>query len=277
MFQYFPDEDVAVASVEGQVFLLSRAAKSGSFRAVGVSGMDLTQPAVEAGFMETFLAAADSALTVSMSVSVLRTMDEDELFEEKDRLDSAGLLGSVETLAADLCREESLLSAVGPTESKYQGLVVWIAPRIPEAEKLAFVRDIVSVRHRLMEKPWVEEPTYDALFSRVDLAAWWRVLRLLDLYPCDKKGQWERLPFHAWPVRQLQVHATPALAEDVCVLALGVLLMSWETLKAAAARSLGPEEFASGQAYARARRAAADLTGRAVETTSDLLGKLRSK
>jgi hypothetical protein len=296
MFQYFPAEDVAIASVDGRVFLLSRSPKSGSFLAVSSGGSDLTQPAVEAGLLQTFLEAADSALTTCVLQTMDRDiyydpessglisaltlmggdMDEDELFEEKDRLDSAGLLGSAEYLYDELCREESVLSEAGLAEIEYQGPAVQIDLGIPDAEKWAFVRDLVAARHALVEKPLVEEPTHDALFSRVDLAAWGRVLQMLEIYPRGANTHYCRQrPFHAWPVRRVHVHATPA--ENVCGPSFGTMSVSWETLKTAVARCLGPEEFASEEAYARARRAAADVAGRAVETTSNLLGKLRAK
>lgn len=278
MFQYFSEEDVAVATLpDGQVLLLSRSEQPvlDTFVAVDARGRNRTQEAVDTGLRRRFLVAADSAVAHGL---LLASGDED--MEEEFALQASGLLA--------------------PDASDDQIPIVWIDPGIVEEERWAFAARMVSHRNTVNEDPSATAEAYEELFVRPSLDGWLRAMRSLHLLPANGYlAQAEHIKL----TRKLQQRSPGWLQTRQIILRLrsrlrfrpstwklritadespeggvwdgNLLRMGWDELSTTAILALGPDGYIDREDYEAAQISLADESNEADRQADDVLGKFR--
>lgn len=251
MFQYFPERDVAVATLgdEGPVLLLPRVDRPapGSFCAVDQVGRDRTQEAVDAGLRTQFLLAADEG--VAGLDAALDAGDDAFGIDEEDRFEEVLLV-------------RAGVGDVMPASDRYPE--VGIDPAIGEEERWSFAACVVSYRNRVNEDPSATAEAYDELFVHPSLDGWLRTMRALHLLPA--RGLQQRSPW--------MLSITADEVHEGGVWDGNLLRMSWREISDTAILALGPDGYVNREDYERAQNDLADQLDESDRMAGDVIGAL---
>ena len=243
MYQYFPEQNVAVAAVDGRVFLLSRpdSPVKGAFKAVDEQGRDCTETAIKLGLLTLFLSDADAVAT-GAALLMHESTGEDGLADEEILIAQSGL--------AD------------PAAVQAQDPVVWIDPAIPADEKWSLIADVVSYKDTVDADPIAVGFLYAALFTRPILSVWQATLE--DLLG---KSIWTG---PAQPNLIRIVSGRAASGESHTFVA------GWDDLRDEANLRLGPSGYRSEMDYDSVQQGRLDAAACAASGADEFLEKIRA-